>query len=322
MAAPRRSHAQAALIAVDWGTSRLRARLVDAQRRGARRGGERRRHRPDRRRPRGGLRAAGRATGRRCRRSWPAWSAAGRAGARRPTSPARRRRRRSPRAIAPLHDGARTADRDRARSMLRAPARDGDVIRGEETQIVGLIDREPGFAGIAILPGTHSKWARIDDGAIADFQTFLTGEMFELLSQHSFLRHSVAEGGGDLVRVAGLRARRPADGGGRPAVPRRDLLGARPPAPRRRRAARTTSPISPAWSSAARSPRRGRAGRLQPGARAPHRRRRGRWPAPIGSAFAISRLRDARRSTASELVLGGPRPPGARDRLPAGGGRA
>jgi 2-dehydro-3-deoxygalactonokinase len=78
---------------------------------------------------------------------------------------------------------------------VRSAARDGDLMRGEETQIVGLLDREPQFSGIAILPGTHSKWVRVANGAIGDFQTFLTGEMFDLLARHSFLRHSVAEGG-------------------------------------------------------------------------------------------------------------------------------
>jgi 2-dehydro-3-deoxygalactonokinase len=78
--------------------------------------------------------------------------------------------------------------------MLRSNRRDGDVIRGEETQIIGLLDREPGFAGIAILPGTHSKWVSVANGAITDFQTYLTGEMFDLLAHRSFLRHSV---GGD-----------------------------------------------------------------------------------------------------------------------------
>jgi 2-dehydro-3-deoxygalactonokinase len=84
---------------------------------------------------------------------------------------------------------------------IRPIGRDGDVIRGEETQMIGLIDREPAFAGTVILPGTHSKWARIAGGAIEDFQTFMTGELFELLSEKSFLRHSVAAGAGDLSAV-------------------------------------------------------------------------------------------------------------------------
>jgi 2-dehydro-3-deoxygalactonokinase len=83
--------------------------------------------------------------------------------------------------------------------MVRSRDRDGDVMRGEESQIVGLIDRQPGFIGTVILPGTHSKWVRIADGAIVDFQTFLSGEMFDLLARHSFLRHSVAEDRHDLA---------------------------------------------------------------------------------------------------------------------------
>jgi 2-dehydro-3-deoxygalactonokinase len=82
--------------------------------------------------------------------------------------------------------------------MVRSTDRDGDVIRGEETQIVGLLSREPEFDGVVVLPGTHSKWATVIGGGIADFQTFLTGEMFGLLANHSFLRHSVKEGGEEL----------------------------------------------------------------------------------------------------------------------------
>ncbi len=83
--------------------------------------------------------------------------------------------------------------------MLRSPARDGDVIRGEETQIVGLIDGEPGFDGVAVMPGTHSKWVSIAEGVIRDFQTVMTGELFDLLAHTSFLRHSVAQEAGDLT---------------------------------------------------------------------------------------------------------------------------
>lgn len=83
--------------------------------------------------------------------------------------------------------------------VLRSEARDGDVIRGEETQLVGLMEEEPDFEGIAILPGTHSKWAAISNGEITTFQTFLTGEMFDLLARKSFLRHSVAEDADDIA---------------------------------------------------------------------------------------------------------------------------
>ena len=59
-----------------------------------------------------------------------------------------------------------------------------DVMRGEETQIVGFgLDKDI----CIVLPGTHSKWARIGAGHIQGFQTFVTGEIFALLSQHSFI---------------------------------------------------------------------------------------------------------------------------------------
>ncbi len=81
--------------------------------------------------------------------------------------------------------------------MLTSPSRDGDVMRGEETQIVGLIDGEADFDGTAVMPGTHSKWVTVAGGTIHDFQTVMTGELFDLIAHKSFLRHSVAQGGGD-----------------------------------------------------------------------------------------------------------------------------
>ncbi len=83
--------------------------------------------------------------------------------------------------------------------MVRSTDRDGDVIRGEETQIAGLVEHMPGFAGLCIMPGTHSKWVSIAEGAVVTFQTYMTGELFDLLSRHSFLRHSVASGEGDIA---------------------------------------------------------------------------------------------------------------------------
>jgi 2-dehydro-3-deoxygalactonokinase len=83
--------------------------------------------------------------------------------------------------------------------MLRTPERDGDVIRGEETQIVGLLQGEPGFDGVVVMPGTHSKWVSVRTGTILDFQTVMTGELFDLLAHKSFLRHSVAQQAADLT---------------------------------------------------------------------------------------------------------------------------
>lgn len=66
-----------------------------------------------------------------------------------------------------------------------------DVLRGEETQIAGLLLEQPGFSGLVCLPGTHCKWARVHEGRVESFRTFMTGELFALLSEHSVLRHSV-----------------------------------------------------------------------------------------------------------------------------------
>ena len=70
--------------------------------------------------------------------------------------------------------------------------RPADVMRGEETQIAGFLAQHPGWEGIVCLPGTHSKWAQLRAGEVVSFQTFLTGEMFALLSEQSILRHGAA----------------------------------------------------------------------------------------------------------------------------------
>ncbi|AXO15535.1 2-dehydro-3-deoxygalactonokinase [Thalassospira indica] len=68
---------------------------------------------------------------------------------------------------------------------------DPDVMRGEETQLVGFMAQNPDFAGWVCLPGTHSKWAHVSTGMIRGFRTYMSGEVFALLFQHSILRHSV-----------------------------------------------------------------------------------------------------------------------------------
>ena len=72
-----------------------------------------------------------------------------------------------------------------------------DIMRGEETQIKGVLNKYKNFDGIICLPGTHTKWARISAGEIVSFQTFMTGEMFYLLSEESVLKHSAAKNGLD-----------------------------------------------------------------------------------------------------------------------------
>ena len=89
-----------------------------------------------------------------------------------------------------------------AAALMRHPARPGlhfvpglsligeggvpDVIRGEETQIVGEVGERPG-RHLLVLPGTHSKWALAEDGIITWFATFMTGELFAVLKEHSIL---------------------------------------------------------------------------------------------------------------------------------------
>ena len=66
-----------------------------------------------------------------------------------------------------------------------------DVMRGEETQIAGFLNENPNFNGSICLPGTHSKWVEIKNNNIVKFKTFMTGELFEIISKNSVLIHSV-----------------------------------------------------------------------------------------------------------------------------------
>jgi len=81
-----------------------------------------------------------------------------------------------------------------------------NVMRGEETQLLGLSRLLPGFSGVVCMPGTHSKWAVLDGVRLESFSTAMTGELYEVLRQHSVLRHSL---NGDLDgpgREDGFRA--------------------------------------------------------------------------------------------------------------------
>lgn len=80
-----------------------------------------------------------------------------------------------------------------------------DVMRGEETQIAGALRLHPSFDGVICLPGTHSKWVHVSAGEVVSFQTFMTGEMFDLLSRNSVLRHGmIGEGWDDAVFEAAV----------------------------------------------------------------------------------------------------------------------
>ncbi len=72
------------------------------------------------------------------------------------------------------------------RNRLDAP----DVLRGEETQILGALQLDPVLTRgtqVLCLPGTHSKWVMLEDGAVREFLTAVTGELFAIVCQHSVL---------------------------------------------------------------------------------------------------------------------------------------
>jgi 2-dehydro-3-deoxygalactonokinase len=70
---------------------------------------------------------------------------------------------------------------------------EADVMRGEEVQLFGAFAAGmiPAHA-LVCHPGTHNKWARLDDGRIARFRTVMTGEIFNLLREHSILADLLA----------------------------------------------------------------------------------------------------------------------------------
>ena len=80
-----------------------------------------------------------------------------------------------------------------------------DVMRGEETQVVGAL----ALLGIAsarlVLPGTHSKWVDAVNGRIERFSTFMTGEVYALLRRHSILARTMPDEDGDLDEAAFTR---------------------------------------------------------------------------------------------------------------------
>ncbi len=72
-----------------------------------------------------------------------------------------------------------------------------DVMRGEETQITGFLARNKNWDGVICLPGTHTKWVHVSADEIVSFQTFMTGELFSTIANQTVLRHSVASDGWD-----------------------------------------------------------------------------------------------------------------------------
>ena len=99
-----------------------------------------------------------------------------------------------------------------------------DVMRGEETQLLGVMTEVDDGPCTVCLPGTHSKWATLEGGRIVAFSTHMTGETFAVLRRHSILGRTMADGddndaafdegvsrardhGGLLHHIFGMRAR-------------------------------------------------------------------------------------------------------------------
>ena len=104
------------------------------------------------------------------------------------------------------HQAIRPAVRDARLDVRILPglsqAAPADVMRGEETQIAGYLASDPGFDGTLCLPGTHCKWVRIARGRVEAFQTYMTGEMFSLISRQSVLRLSLGGATPDIEAAA------------------------------------------------------------------------------------------------------------------------
>ncbi len=94
--------------------------------------------------------------------------------------------------------GLRLSQRELPVLLVSGLASGNEIMRGEETQLIGLLAL-PEFEQLAngclvVLPGTHSKHIRVQDGVVAGIQTYMTGELFHVLRQHSVLRFTT---GGD-----------------------------------------------------------------------------------------------------------------------------
>jgi 2-dehydro-3-deoxygalactonokinase len=100
---------------------------------------------------------------------------------------------RTPTRLDALHEGAIRIDAAGDIRILpgiaQAQPDRPDVMRGEETQLLGVT--EPDFTGLVCIPGTHSKWITIEAGRVIEFSTYMTGELFSVISQHSIISHAI-----------------------------------------------------------------------------------------------------------------------------------
>ncbi|MBR0969722.1 2-dehydro-3-deoxygalactonokinase [Bradyrhizobium japonicum] len=80
-----------------------------------------------------------------------------------------------------------------------------DVMRGEETQLLGALGLDAAGEALVCMPGTHSKWVRVTDGTVERFSTFMTGELFSVVSRETILSLAVA-GADDAEDVTSFKA--------------------------------------------------------------------------------------------------------------------
>ena len=78
-----------------------------------------------------------------------------------------------------------------------------DVMRGEETQLLGALGADAASDAVVCIPGTHSKWATVKGGTVERFATFMTGELFSVVSRETILSHAMAnaEEAEDIERI-------------------------------------------------------------------------------------------------------------------------
>lgn len=91
-----------------------------------------------------------------------------------------------------------------------------NVMRGEETQVVGALRQYPDDELLIGLPGTHSKWVRVTHGRIQHFDTFMTGEVYGALSAHTILGRTMQkpEAPDDAAFLRGARVAQTPEGRG------------------------------------------------------------------------------------------------------------
>jgi 2-dehydro-3-deoxygalactonokinase len=87
----------------------------------------------------------------------------------------------------------------------RVDGPDPDVMRGEEVQLVGALAAAADHPGTVVLPGTHSKWVRLDGARVTGFTTAMTGELYGLLMRDSILARLATGEPGTEVSEAFVR---------------------------------------------------------------------------------------------------------------------